>query len=201
MASLTEELIERIGGTAGIGAVGLAALFLAPQVARPLGRGLRALAKGAIKGYLIVAHRTRAAVEEATDEWQSLYDEARAEISGEAPGRDGRVRQPAPEARGPRAEAPGAPETLAPSTAPHERGGERETILSHPAPGASARVNLNEADKETLMTLPGVGERTAEKILQYRHEHGRIGSLKELQEAGILFESTASHLQDYVSCD
>jgi competence protein ComEA len=59
-------------------------------------------------------------------------------------------------------------------------------------------VNLNKADKETLMLLPGVGERTAEKILQYREERGRIRSLEELQDADILFESTAEHLQDRV---
>jgi len=48
------------------------------------------------------------------------------------------------------------------------------------------------------MLLPGVGERTAEKILQYREEHGRIRDLKELQDADVLFESTAEHLRDRV---
>ena len=30
------------------------------------------------------------------------------------------------------------------------------------------------------MALPGVGETTAERILEYRHEHGRFSSLEDL---------------------
>jgi DNA uptake protein ComE-like DNA-binding protein len=152
-----------------MGAAGIAALLLAPRVAKPMGRGLRALAKGAIKGYLIVSHRARVAVDEAADEWQSLYDQARNEAGREAPGRNGRL-------------------------AENGVGG----VTERRGAAAAEVVNLNDADKETLMLLPGVGERTAEKILQYRKAHGRIGSLQELQDADILFESTAENLRDRV---
>jgi len=201
--SLTEELIERIGGTTGVGAAGVAALLLAPRLARPVGRGLRALAKGAIKSYLVVRMRARAAVDEATDEWQHLYDQARAELAERHPGRNGQIPAGAREARGGegargrggeerRTEAP-APEGVPAATRP--------LAPSPPRPLAERseeRINLNKADKETLMLLPGVGERTAEKILQYREEHGRIRDLKELQDADVLFESTAEHLRDRV---
>lgn len=41
-------------------------------------------------------------------------------------------------------------------------------------------VNINQADKETLMTLPGIGESKADIIIQYREEHGAFESIEEL---------------------
>jgi DNA uptake protein ComE-like DNA-binding protein len=49
------------------------------------------------------------------------------------------------------------------------------------------------------MSLPGVGEKTADKILQYRQERGHIRSVDELHEADILFGHTAENLRDRVS--
>lgn len=35
-----------------------------------------------------------------------------------------------------------------------------------------SKVNINKANKEKLMTLPGVGESTALKIIEYRTQNG-----------------------------
>ena len=49
------------------------------------------------------------------------------------------------------------------------------------AGGTSAGpVHLNSAGLEQLDSLPGVGPVTAQKILDYRQEHGGFGSLEEL---------------------
>lgn len=45
-----------------------------------------------------------------------------------------------------------------------------------------ATINLNTATVEQLDTLPGVGPVTAQKILQWRTDHGRFSSVNELQE-------------------
>lgn len=44
------------------------------------------------------------------------------------------------------------------------------------------KVNINTATKEELMTLDGVGEATAEKIIAYRQEHGSFSSIEEIKE-------------------
>lgn len=44
------------------------------------------------------------------------------------------------------------------------------------------KVNINTATKEELMTLDGVGEATAEKIIVYRQEHGSFSSIEEIKE-------------------
>ena len=46
--------------------------------------------------------------------------------------------------------------------------------------GAGLKVHLNSATLEQLDSLPGVGPVTAQKILDYRAQHGAFGSLDEL---------------------
>ena len=43
-----------------------------------------------------------------------------------------------------------------------------------------SRININTARKEELMKLPGVGEATAEEIMNYREDHGTMKSVDEL---------------------
>lgn len=47
---------------------------------------------------------------------------------------------------------------------------------------STQKVNINTATKEELMTLDGVGEATAEKIIAYRQEHGSFSSIEEIKE-------------------
>jgi competence protein ComEA len=41
-------------------------------------------------------------------------------------------------------------------------------------------LNINEASKEQLMHLAGVGEETAQEIIDYRDQHGPFKSLDDL---------------------
>lgn len=45
---------------------------------------------------------------------------------------------------------------------------------------AGPRINLNTADREQLMELPGIGAERAERIVQYRAAHGPFERLEEL---------------------
>ena len=41
-------------------------------------------------------------------------------------------------------------------------------------------VNINDGDVKALSTLPGIGKSTAEKIIQYRTEHGKFKKKEEI---------------------
>ncbi len=64
--------------------------------------------------------------------------------------------------------------------------------------GDDDRVDLNTATKEEFGALPGVGEVTADRLVQWREEHGRFASVDQLQEVGGIGESRLSRLRDRV---
>ena len=47
---------------------------------------------------------------------------------------------------------------------------------------AAEEVDINTADKEALMTLSGVGESFAEKIINYREQNGAFETVQELTQ-------------------
>lgn len=59
----------------------------------------------------------------------------------------------------------------------------RTTVTKAPeevAPGE--KINLNTATKEQLMTVKGIGNTYAERIIAYRESHGGFSSLEQLKE-------------------
>lgn len=49
-----------------------------------------------------------------------------------------------------------------------------------PAQDTASRIDLNTASVVELQTLPGVGPRTAERIVEYRDTHGPFAKVEEL---------------------
>ena len=47
---------------------------------------------------------------------------------------------------------------------------------------AAQTVDINTADKETLMNVKGIGEKRAEAIIAYREEHGPFQTVDELSD-------------------
>lgn len=61
------------------------------------------------------------------------------------------------------------------------------------------RVNLNTADKDTLMSLPGIGEARAEAIIQYRTEHGGFTAIEEIQQISGIKGAVYSKIEDRIT--
>ena len=60
----------------------------------------------------------------------------------------------------------------------------------------NGKVNINTADEEELSTLSGIGEKTAEKIIRYREEHGPFMTTEDLMNVPGIGESKYALIKD-----
>jgi competence protein ComEA helix-hairpin-helix repeat region len=63
------------------------------------------------------------------------------------------------------------------------------------------KVNINTASFHELIILPGVGEKTADAIIEYREEYGAFMSVEELMEVSGIGEKKVEALRDMVTAD
>ena len=82
-----------------------------------------------------------------------------------------------------------------------------ETVTAPPAPpaaasgaeaSASAVIDLNSADEQTLETLPGVGPVLAGRIVDWRTTNGRFNSVDELGEVSGIGDKMMQQLRSHV---
>lgn len=60
-------------------------------------------------------------------------------------------------------------------------------------------IDINTAGVEDLQRLPGIGEKRAQAIADYREEHGPFQSVDELDNVEGIGEGILSGLRDYVT--
>lgn len=73
------------------------------------------------------------------------------------------------------------------STATQEEGEEKQT-----------KVNINTANLEKLQTLPGIGESTARKIIEYREQNGKFQSIEDIKNVSGIGDSKFNSLKDLI---
>jgi competence protein ComEA len=78
---------------------------------------------------------------------------------------------------------------------------EPTTPNAAPCPGADARgpVDLNSADEEALLGLPGIGPSRARAIVSYRTAHGAFRSLSQLLQIKGIGRSLLRQLRPLVT--
>ncbi len=60
------------------------------------------------------------------------------------------------------------------------------------------KINVNTASVEELKTLPGIGEKTAKKIIFYRDTHGKFRSVNELINVRGIGEKKLDRIKNYI---
>ena len=66
-------------------------------------------------------------------------------------------------------------------------------------PAPAGKVNLNTASAQQLTTLPGVGEKLAARILEYRQKSGGFKSTQELMNVRGIGEKNFAKLSPYLT--
>ncbi|HET9766275.1 MAG TPA: helix-hairpin-helix domain-containing protein [Thermoanaerobaculia bacterium] len=67
------------------------------------------------------------------------------------------------------------------------------------AAASAGTVNVNTATAEQLQLLPRIGPSVAQRVLDYRKENGKFGSLDDLMLVRGIGEATFAQLKPYVS--
>lgn len=60
------------------------------------------------------------------------------------------------------------------------------------------KININTADLSELDSLPGFGQVTAQKIIEYRQEHTKFNSIEELMNIKGIGEKKFNNVKDYI---
>ncbi len=63
----------------------------------------------------------------------------------------------------------------------------------------SGLININSADAQELMTLPGIGEAKAAQIIEYRTEHGSFGKPEDIMNISGIKEGVYSQMKDLIT--
>ncbi|SES74130.1 competence protein ComEA [Natronincola peptidivorans] len=71
-------------------------------------------------------------------------------------------------------------------------------INTHILQQDDGRININQADKIQLETLPGIGSALAERIIQYRNEVGAFQNIEEIQNVSGIGEKKYNDIKSII---
>ena len=66
---------------------------------------------------------------------------------------------------------------------------------------ANGLININTASRSELMQIPGIGESKADRIIAYRENHGRFGSVEEILNVSGIGDGIYEGLKDYITVE
>ena len=70
--------------------------------------------------------------------------------------------------------------------------------ICQPAMATSGKININTASKEQLMTLKGVGEKIADRIIEYRKAHP-FKTIEDLMNVKGIGQKKFEKLKDFIT--
>lgn len=77
--------------------------------------------------------------------------------------------------------------------------GSYEPNSSKQSSDAEGKININTAPAEELMLLPGIGELTAQRIIEYRIQNGQFTSIEQLSNVKGIGQGTMDKIRDYIT--
>ena len=86
-----------------------------------------------------------------------------------------------------------------PSTAPDQETAEQKE--KPPPKDKLAPLNINTATVEDLQEFPGIGPKTAQRIVEYREQHGNFRSVDALMEVRGIGEKTLEKLEPFIGVE
>ncbi|MBE0069567.1 helix-hairpin-helix domain-containing protein [Thermoanaerobacterium thermosaccharolyticum] len=66
---------------------------------------------------------------------------------------------------------------------------------------ADGKININKATKEELDTLPGIGEITAQRIIDFREQHGNFQKIEDIMNVSRIGPKLFEQIKDKITVD
>lgn len=63
----------------------------------------------------------------------------------------------------------------------------------------SGKISINKATYEELITLPGIGPKTAERIIEYRNTYGPFWTLEDIKNVKGIGDKKYAKLKEYIT--
>ncbi len=60
------------------------------------------------------------------------------------------------------------------------------------------KININKSNVTELTSIPGIGESTAQKIIDYRNENGKFSSIEDLKNISGIGEKKFEKIKEYI---
>lgn len=71
-------------------------------------------------------------------------------------------------------------------------------VMEAPGQQEDGKVDINTADEQALMTIPGIGPAKAAAIVQYRTDHGSFQKVEAIMEVSGIGKKTFENLEPYI---
>jgi competence ComEA-like helix-hairpin-helix protein len=59
------------------------------------------------------------------------------------------------------------------------------------------KLDLNRADKDALLGLPGIGQKLSQRIIEYRNQHGAFAEIEELKKIKGITDYRFGKIKDF----